>query len=158
MAYFVKGKGHRYDFTMKGERYTEAWFKTKREAQQAEARKREELKNPKPEAEETPTDITFLDLVNLRLDYVKAYNVKGHYENYLYMARKWIGKWGNRRCDGVTEEEIYRFLLGRRRTSPATANREIRYLRATFNFGRKMKLLLHNPLDGIEFFPVDRIM
>jgi hypothetical protein len=71
--YSVKGKGWRYDFTLKGIRYTEAWFKTKTEAKQAEAEKRKGLKNPKPVREEM-TDITFLDLVNLRLDHVKAYN------------------------------------------------------------------------------------
>ena len=31
-VYSVKGKGWRYDFTRKGARYTEAWFKTKKEA------------------------------------------------------------------------------------------------------------------------------
>ena len=72
-TYFQKGKGWRYDFTLKGERCTQAWFKTKTEARQAEARKREELKNPPPSAVETPTDMAFLELVNRRLDYVKAY-------------------------------------------------------------------------------------
>ena len=35
-VYFVKGKGWRYDFTLKGTRHTEAWFKTKKEARKAE--------------------------------------------------------------------------------------------------------------------------
>jgi len=77
-AYFVKGKdkGWRYDFTLKGIRYTEAWFKTKRKAKEAEARQREKLKNPKiPVPTETvPIDMDFLELVNRRLDHVKAYN------------------------------------------------------------------------------------
>ena len=38
-SYFKKGKGWRYDFTLKGIRYTETWFKTKKEAQRAEAKK-----------------------------------------------------------------------------------------------------------------------
>jgi len=71
-VYFVKGKGWRYDFTHKAQRYTETWFKTKTEAKQAEARQKEELTNPKP-VPETETDMAFLDLVNLRLDHVKAY-------------------------------------------------------------------------------------
>ncbi len=32
-AYFKKGKGWRYDFTLAGNRHTEAWFTTKRNAQ-----------------------------------------------------------------------------------------------------------------------------
>ena len=47
-VYSVKDKGWRYGFTLKGQRYTEAWFPTKREAKEAEADKRKEVKNPKP--------------------------------------------------------------------------------------------------------------
>ena len=42
-VYLVKGKGWRYDFTMKGVRHTESWFRTKREALTAEAEKRKEV-------------------------------------------------------------------------------------------------------------------
>ena len=38
--YFVKRKGWRYDFTLKGQRYTGAWFATKKDAKQAEADRR----------------------------------------------------------------------------------------------------------------------
>ena len=31
-VYFVKGKGWRFDFTLEGIRYTEAWFETKKAA------------------------------------------------------------------------------------------------------------------------------
>jgi hypothetical protein len=71
-VYFQKGRGWRVDFQLNGKRHTLTWFKTKAKARQAEAKKREELKNPPP-ATETPTDMAFLELVNLRLDYVKAY-------------------------------------------------------------------------------------
>ena len=37
-VYSKKGKGWRYDFTLKGERYTQAWFPTKTKAKQAESR------------------------------------------------------------------------------------------------------------------------
>ncbi len=57
-------------------------------AQAAEAKRKEELKSPKPEMDQptmmestatdvqTQTGITFLELIELRLDYVKAYNSK----------------------------------------------------------------------------------
>ncbi len=91
-VYSVKAKGWRYDFTLNGTRHTEAWFKTKKAARQAEAERREELKNPKPvtsavETEMFPTDMDFLTLVNKRLDHVKAYNSQGHYTDHIYMAR-----------------------------------------------------------------------
>ena len=89
--YFVKGKGKgwRYDFTLNGTRHTEAWFKTKAKAKEAEARQREKLKNPKmlTPAEQTQIDMEFLELVNKRLDHVKAYNSERHYTDHIYMDR-----------------------------------------------------------------------
>jgi integrase len=154
--YSVKGKGFRYDFTLKGERYTEAWFKTKKAAQAAEAKRKEELKNPKLESEGMPTDITFLELVNLRLDHVKAYNADSHYETYVYMARGWMKRWGSLSCSGVTQRMIQEFVLERSRVSSYTANRELRYLRATFNFGLRRLLIVDNPTSGIDFLPAER--
>jgi integrase len=150
--YSVKGKGWRYDFTLKGIRYTEAWFKTKTEAKEAEAGKRKELKNPKPVLE-TSTDTVFLDLVNLRLDHVKAYNSRIYYEEYTYKAKKWVALWGDLECGQITREMIEGFLFRRKKVSPETANKEIRYLKATFNWGKERKLISANPVDGIRFFP-----
>jgi integrase len=156
-VYSVKGKGWRYDFTLKGTRHTEAWFKTKKEAAQAEARRREELNNPKPvEATEISTDITFLDLVNRRLDHVKAYNSDGHYEQYIYKARMWVKEWPKMTCAEITRDEVETFLLKRQKTSPALANVDLRYLRALFNFGVERKLIPSNPTDEIKFFPVEK--
>ena len=42
------------------------------------------------------------------------------------------------------------------KVSPDTANKEIRYLKATFNFGLKEGHVLANPAKGIEFFPVEK--
>lgn len=56
--YLVKSKGWRYDFTSKGIRYTETWFKTKKEAQRAESQKREELLNP-PQIQKIQTETSF---------------------------------------------------------------------------------------------------
>ena len=134
-VYSVKGKGWRYDFTQKGIRYTEAWFKTKREAKEAEARRREELKNPatakepvKPELEKTPTDMAFLELVNRRLDHVKAYNSLSYYQTYVVLARGWVKRWGALTCNQITGEVVERFILERKQVSTFTANKEIRYL------------------------------
>ena len=157
-VYSVKGKGWRYDFTHQGVRYTETWFKTKKEAAKAETIKREEIKNPKPIIM-TPTDITFLELVNKRLDHVKAYHSDRHYREYVYMARRWIRKWKNIKCNELSQQMIERFLIERRKVSAYTANKEIRYLRATFNLGLKKKFIIMpngSPLDGIDFFPVEK--
>jgi hypothetical protein len=98
--YSVKGKGWRYDFTLEGTRHTKGWFKRKQDAQKAATLKKEEIKNPAPviEAPETPIDMAFLDLVNCRLDYVKAYNSERHYTDHLYLAKRWVKEWGKRKC------------------------------------------------------------
>jgi len=153
--YFVKGKGWRYDFEHKKERYTETWFQTKTEAKLAEAKRREELKNPKPVQEE-PIDMGFLDLVNLRLDYVKAYNSEEHYRSYLYLGRRWVKKWGELMCSELTSQMVKQHLNERRKISAYTANKDLRYFRAAINYGLEEKFITNNPSEGLDFFPVDK--
>jgi integrase len=47
-------------------------------------------------------------------------------------------------------------LLSRARISAFTANKELRYIRALFNFGIKYDLIQENPTKGLEFMPVER--
>ncbi len=154
-VYSVTNKGWRYDFTSKGVRHTEAWFKTKKEAQRAEAKKREELSNP-PVVEGAPIDMDFLELVNQRLDHVKAYNSERHYQEYLYMARRWVQYWGALKCGEITSDSVEKFILKRSKVSNYVANKDIRYLRATFNFGLKKGIITHDPLRQIAFLPVEK--
>jgi integrase len=159
--YFIKGKGWRYDFIRNGIRHTAAWFKTKAEAKEAEIKRREELKNPKPigdtvTKEKTPIDMAFLDLVNKRLDYVKAYNSGEHYRTYCSLARRWARQWGNLNCGEISWDMIQDHILERNKVSAYTANKDLRYLRATFNFGLKKKLISGNPTEDMEFLPVEK--
>jgi len=156
-CYFVKGKGWRFDFTLNGTRQTGAWFETKTKARQAEAERREELLNPKEDpAMETGTDMVFLDLVNLRLDHVKAYNSASHYGTYSYMAKRWTGKWEKVPCSQMTRDMIQQHMLERRQISAFTANKDLRYLRATFRYGIRQGFITNDPTDGLGFFPVEK--
>jgi integrase len=157
-VYFTKTKGWRYDLPLNGTRYTKAGFKTKKAAKEAEAKRREELTNPIAEqsAEMIKTAMLFLELANLRLDHVKAYNSEAHYNTYKYQARRWVKEWESLTCDQITQAMVQRYLLERRKVSAYTANKELRYLRATWNFGVRLKLVTNNPTGGIEFFPVEK--
>ena len=146
---------YRYEFQMNKETYSSPTFKTKAKARAAEAEKRKELSNPQPEVE-IPIDMVFLDLANLRLDHVKAYNSDEHYRGYFYLARRWSKKWGNLLCGEITLSMVQKHILQRRRISAYTANKDLRYLRATFNYGVRKKLISNNPTDGIDFFPVEK--
>jgi integrase len=156
-VYFKKGKGWRYDFTLNGIRYTNAWFENKTKAKQAEAKRKEEILSPKLE-KETPTAMGFLELVNRRLDHVKAYNSASHYRDHLYMAKRWVREWQNRSCDEISTDAIQSFIVKRSKVSSFTANKELRYLRALFNFGIRRKWILNNPTQGIPMLPVEKRM
>ena len=161
-CYLVKGKGWRYDFTNKGIRMTGGWFKTKTQAKQAAAKRREELKNPIPQTLEAmgvvsaPTDMGFLDLVNLRLDHVQSYNSATHYQDVRYHCRRWIKQWKSLTCGQISSQRIEGYLKTRRKVSAHVANKELQYLRALFNYGIKKGFIETNPTKGIDFFPVER--
>ncbi len=161
-VFFKQGKGYRFDFIVKKQRYSSKWYPTKKEAIRAEAERREELRNQAPVSQtdlETPIDITFYELVNRRLDHVKAYNSEEHYDKYLYMGRRWIKHWKGIKCSEISTESIRQFLIDRlKATSAFTANKDLRYLRATFNFGMHptREWFERDPTRGIEFFPVEK--
>jgi integrase len=166
-VYSVKGKGWRYDFILKGRRYTSNWFQSKSQAKRAEASKREEVRRPapdpprpkpvkKPPPEPTPTGMAFLDLINKRLDHVRAYNSASYYRSYVGVARQWVKRWGQLRCPEISRDRVEQFLWERKQVSACTANKEMRYLKATFNFGLSRGLISASPLAGIPFFPVEK--
>lgn len=156
-VYFTKGRGWRYNFYLNKTRHTSSnFYPTKKEARQAEAKRREEIKNQKILT--IQTDMAFWELLNKRLDHVKAYNSKRHYEDYVCMARRWAGEWGNRMCSEIAQSDVQHFILKRSQVSSYTANKDLRYLRAVFNFAMKQtpKLINYNPTDGIKFLPVEK--
>ena len=161
-VYFVKGKGWRYNFLLNVQRYSKGFYDTKREARQAEADRRKEIRaeaeNRKEELTtqpqvEIPIDMAFLDLVNRRLDHVKAYNSERHYTDHRYMAKRWVERWGHLSCSEITQDMVEEFVLERSSTSANIANKELRLLRAMFNRGRKRKWILSNPTNDIDFLP-----
>jgi len=151
-VYSIKGKGWRYDFTLKSERYTQAWFKTKTKAKQAEVEKRKEVLAPK-KGTQTRIDMGFLQMVNERLDYIQERYSKQHYADHKSMAKRWVRLWGRWQCTELTSQTIEAFLVMRKRVSPYTANKDLKSLRSMFNWAKKKKLLdISNPTDDIEFF------
>ena len=154
-VYFVKKKGWRYDFTRNGHRHTEAWFATKAEAKQAEANRKEAIKNPQSSIE-TQTVMGFLELVNKRLDFLKAYKSEKYYSDNVYLAKRWVNEWGHLRCDEISPEMIQAYIIERSKVSAYTANVDLRCLRALFNFCMKIGWIAFNPTKGIEFLPVEK--
>jgi hypothetical protein len=48
------------------------------------------------------------------------------------------------------------YIMKRADVSTNTANKELRYLRAIFNYGIKRNFISHNPTDGIDFLLVEK--
>lgn len=156
-TYFTKGRGWKGDFILKRKRFTTTYYKTKSEAKQAVEKRKEEILNPPPpKTETTPTDMAFLELVNKRLDYSKVYNSERHYAEYVSLAKRWIKLWGNLQCSEITRDNLELFIINRSQLSGNTGNKELRYLRSTFNFGIKRELIKTNPTAGMNFIPVEK--
>jgi len=156
-VYLDKVKGWRYDFILEGKRYSAAGFETKVKARQAEAKRREEVENfQEIQDENTPIAMTFLELANRRLDHVQAYNSERHYMELKYMAKRWVKVFGKFEVTKVTSLMIQKFILQRAKVSGHVANKEIRYLKAIFNFAKKWKWIVDNPVEGIPLVPVEK--
>ncbi|MEW5804862.1 MAG: site-specific integrase [bacterium] len=155
-VFFIKGKGWRYEFILNGVKYSKAWFKTKSEATRSSIKRKEEVKNPKPVLVQTPTDITFFELVNKRLDHVKAYYSSSYYASYRSMARRWASKWRNLKCSDISIDMVQGFLFNRKKVSAYAANYDLRCLRSLFNFGMKRGWITNDPTRGISFLPLDK--
>ncbi len=159
--YFVKGKGWRYDFTQNGKRYTKTWFKTKKEAKQAEAKRKEEVQNPEHSmiTDPIPTDMEFLELVNRRLDYIKAYNSAKYYANHICAAKRWCRLWGKLKCNEINADMVQIHLYGIKKTgNVVSANMHLTMLRAMFNFGMNhpRNWIANNPTMGLAKFPIEQ--
>lgn len=149
-VYFVEKKGWRFDFMLKGERHTQAWFKTKREAKEAEQKKRDELNRP------ISTDMDFLTLLNLRLDEVKQRLSQEHYMDTVYQARRWALRWSGLTCTEITIELITQLRDERSTISNQTANKELRYLRSLFNWGIRKGYIHQNPASVVDMMRVEK--
>ena len=172
---FVKSRNcWRYNFYIQNQRYSMSGWPTKKAAMQAEARKKEVVENPQvvsdgkmnlgtlsavPEARTTvatPTDTDFLTLCNRRLDHAKAYFSDSHFQDTLYHTKRWVQEWGKIPCGQISEAMIEQYLLARAKNSHVVANKELRLLRALFNFGISKKLTVVNPTTGTGFFPIEK--
>jgi len=171
-VYSVKGKGWRYDFTLKGKRYTSNWFKTKVEAAMAEARKREEVMQPAadppqgqpqpppepklpapPERtpEPTPTGMAFSALANEYLDYAQRKFASKTYKYKVYVYREFLSCAGEIKIEQITIPLIEACL--RRRSTNINYNRHRKELCALFTWAYRRRYMAENPCHFVEKMP-----
>lgn len=124
-----------YDFMLKGRRCAKAWFQTKREAKQAEEEQRKSLMKP------IPTETPFLILGNKRLDEVQHRLSVEHYMDIVYHAKRWVRRWQDLACSQITRKMITICAMNEARNQTKPPTKELRYLKALFNWGVKMELI-----------------
>jgi len=156
-VYFNDRRGwYEYYFRLNKRPYTGAGFLKKRDALEAEAERKKELKKP-PKKE--VTDMGFLMLLESCLDHIKAYRTEKHYKDNVYMAKRWARRWKDKTIYDIAAADIAEYLIELKNSVSAyTANKELRALRSVFNFGIKApnRWFIDNPTDGISFFPVEK--
>jgi integrase len=97
-----------------------------------------------------------LDIGSLKNSLVGQSEARRHYTDHFYMAKKWIGEWEKLSCEEVSRDKIPKFIMKRAEVSAYTANKDLRYLRALFNFGISRNWITENPTRGLSFFPVEK--
>ena len=101
------------------------------------------------------TDMDFLTLVNKRLDEVKQRLSFKHYMDTVYHARRWAKRWSGFPCSKITIELITQLRDERSKISNQAANKELRYLRSTFNWGLSNGYISDNPAQKVEMMRVE---
>jgi hypothetical protein len=107
---------YRFQFQFRTIRHSSKWFETRKEARDAEAEKRKELKAPPaalPQPEPEQTAITFADLTDDFLNYAEGYNVRRVYLNKKATTGKIrrLTKWGIRPANEITRDMLLPRLM-----------------------------------------------
>jgi len=72
------------------------------------------------------------------------------------MAKRWCRAWLGATCSEITTNQVQLFVLKRAKKSAYSANYDLRYLRALFNFGIKKNWIKNDPTKNIAFLPIER--
>ena len=97
-----------------------------------------------------------LGLVHKRLDEVNQRLSVEYSIDTVYHARRWITRWKNLTCSQITREMITDLRNERSRVSNETANKELRHLKALFNWGLKNELIESNPAANVAMMRIEK--
>ena len=155
-VYSVKGKGWRYDFTHDRDQAHRSLVQNQTpRPRQAEARKREELKNPPTvETAETPTDMALSALANEYLDHAQRKFAEKTYKYKAYVYGKFLAFVGDIPVGEINIQRIEAYL--RTRPTNINYNRHRKDLCALFTWAYRRRLIRENPCHFLERMPEPR--
>lgn len=142
-------KPYYYKFDLNRQTYKEGGFATPREAADAEAAKRLQVKTS-----QTPT--AFSTAITMRLNYVKVYCRPSHYRANVTRLRR-FADWRDLDLSEITPERIRTRLVDLSQTlSHAETNKTLIALRSVLEQAVNDGHLGRNPCRGLKFLPVER--
>jgi integrase len=139
-VYRVK-TGWKYDFQKHGKRFTKTGFPTKEKARTAEAKAREKAKLIR-------TDFT--ELCGKRLDEIKLNRTKKHYEENQRLFKNLVERWATKK--EIKRDDVENYLNEVALESKQKANKQLRLIKALFNFALEREWLDSNPASRIKPF------
>jgi integrase len=143
MAVYRHRDKWKYDFLKHGRRHRKGGFESKKEAVEAEAKARANLKR---------TNTDFLRLCESRLEELAAKRTSKHFKENKALIEKLILRWGNQK--EVTREDVEKYLNEISRESKQKANKHLRLTRALFSHGIEREWFDYNPAGKIKRYPV----
>jgi hypothetical protein len=64
-----------------------------------------------------PADMSFLELVNLRLDFIRAYKTASYYNDNRYLFKRVVKRWGRLEAGKITSAMVLQYILSRAKES-----------------------------------------
>lgn len=95
-------------------------------------------------------------LVNKLLDEVRQRLSHEHYMDTVYHPRRWSSRWKDLRCSEISIEMVTQLRNDCSKLSNQTANKELRHLKALFNWGIQNSYTLTNPASKVEMMRVEK--
>jgi integrase len=141
-------------FKFQGKQYKKEGFKTRSEAQEWEVQKRKELKSP-PEYEPEPIRLTFSEISTKYLEDCQARFQKNTCRQKAFVYRNllsFINK--DPPADSITKQTFREYLVYRMaKDGNCAANRDLKEIKALYNWCIRNEILLQNPCINIQNYP-----
>jgi len=158
-----KGIRWYYKFSYLGKTYfSKAIYHTKQEASKAERYRYNEVEERSRNINSN-SEMELQDLINLRLDYVKAAKSSKYYRESRYYLKKLYNNFGNLSVKEITKSDLQKFLIDQSKKQHSQKNDNyvinamIRAYKALFNYGiNYLELEIRNPCLGISMFPITK--
>jgi integrase len=147
MTSYKAGKVWRFDFMKNGKRHTGSGFKTKTEANEAEAKKRKELKQAR-----TTSDTDFKTIAYEYLDLAQRKFVTKTYKQKAFVLKSFVKHIGNLPIEQITASHLHSYLNTRPSNNNYNAHRKD--LCALFTYAKRVKRILdYNPCWNLDQMP-----